>query len=57
MVLGSGKEVDNKVDEKEHDKEKRPETIESDPKIEKENNLPPTPTVFDLIVLYKPRVP
>ena len=43
--------------EKEHDKEERPETIESDPEIKKENNLSAFPAVSDLIVPYKPRVP
>ena len=57
MVPRSGKEVDNKVGEKEHDKEERPETIESDLEIEKENNLSPSPTVSDLIIPYKSRVP
>jgi len=47
MVLRGGKEVDNKVGEKEHDKEERPKTIESDTKIEKETNLSPSPTIFD----------
>ena len=43
--------------EKEHDKEERPKTIESDPENEKENNLSPSPVVSNLIILYKPRVP
>ena len=45
MVLRSGTEVVNKLGEKEHDKEERPETIESDPEIEKEDNL-------SLLLLY-----
>ena len=57
MVLRSGKEVDNKVDKKEYDKEERPETLESDLEIEKENDLSSSPVVSDPIVLYKPRVP
>ena len=57
MVLRSGKEVDNKVGKKEHDKEERPETLESDLEIEKENDLSSSPVVSDPIVLYKPRVP
>jgi len=56
MVLKIGKEVDNKVGEKEHDKEEKHETIESDPEIEKENNLSPSPIVSGPIVPYKPRV-
>jgi len=42
IVLGSGKEVDNNVNEKEHDKEERLKTIESDLKTEKENDLSPS---------------
>ena len=33
MVLRSGKEVDNKVSEKKHDKDERLETMESDLEI------------------------
>jgi len=38
MVLRSGKEVDNKVSEKKHDKDEILETMESDIEIEKEND-------------------
>ena len=53
MVLRSGKEVDNKVGEKEHDKQERCEATDSNPEIEKENNLSPSPAVSDPIVPYK----
>jgi len=39
IVLRSGKEVDNKVSEKEHDKEERIKCIESNLEIEKKNDL------------------
>jgi len=56
MVLKSGKEVDNKInEEKEHDKEERPNANESDHEIEKENDSSPSPIVFNLIVTYKPK--
>jgi len=45
------------VGEKEHNKEERPETLESDLEIEKENDLSSSPVVSDPIVLYKPRAP
>jgi len=35
MFLRSGKEVDNKVSEKEHDKEETPKAIKSDFEVEK----------------------
>jgi len=57
MVLRSGKEVDNKVGEKEHDKEEGPETIKSDLEIEKENKPSRSPAISNPIVPYKPRVP
>ena len=38
MALRSSKEVDNKVSEKEHDKDERLKIIKSDLKIEKEND-------------------
>jgi len=57
MVLKSGKEVDNKVSEKEHDKEERLKTIESDLDTEKENDPSPCPFVSDPTMTYKPRVP
>jgi len=57
MVLRTGREVDNKVGEKERDKEERPETLESDLEIEKENDPSSSPVVSDPIILYKPRVP
>ena len=40
MVLRSSKEVDNKVSEKEHDKDERLKTVESDLQTEKENEHP-----------------
>ena len=40
MVFRSGKEVDNKVSEKEPNKEERLKTMESDLEIEKENDQP-----------------
>ena len=57
MVLRSGKEVNNKVSEKKHDKKERLKTIESDFESEKENVASPSLVVFDSIVTYKPRVP
>ena len=49
MVLRSGKEVDNKVTEKKHDKKERLKTLE--------NNPSPSPIVFDSSVTYKLRFP
>ena len=57
MVLRSGKEVDNKVSEKKHDKDERLETIESDIEIEKENDPSPSSVMSNPIVTYEPRVP
>jgi len=57
MIVRSGKEVDNKVSEKEHDKKERLKTLESDLESEKENNPSLSPVVFDSSVAYKPRVP
>jgi len=57
IVLRSGKKVDNKVSEKEHNKEERLKTMESDLEIEKKNNPFPSPVVFDPTVTYKSRVP
>ena len=57
MVLKSGKEVDNKVTEKKYDKDERPETIESDLEIVKENDPSLSPAVSDHTVTYAPRVP
>jgi len=57
MVLRTGKEVGNKVCGKEHDKEERLKTIESNLKTGKENYPSPSPVVSDPIVIYKPRVP
>ena len=57
MVLRNGKKVDNKVSENEHNKEERLKTIESDFKIEKENDPSASPTVSDPTMTYKPRVP
>ena len=57
MVLRNGKEVDNKVSEKKHDKDERPETIESDFEIVKENDPSPSLAVSDHTVTYEPRVP
>ena len=57
MVLGSGKEVNNKVSEKEHDKKERLKTLESNLESEKEKDPSPSPVVFDSFVTYKPRVP
>ena len=56
MVLRSGKEVDNKVSEKKHDKDERLKTMESDLEIEKENDLSPSPVLSNPIVTYEPRV-
>ena len=52
----SGKEVENKVSEKEHDKEERVKTIGSDFEIKNENDPFPSPVVSGPIVTYKPRV-
>jgi len=57
MVVRSGKEVDNKVTEKEHDKKERLKSLESDLESEKENGPSPSPVVFESSVAYKPRVP
>jgi len=57
MVLRSGKEVDNKVSEKEHDKKERLKTLESDLEFEKENDPFLSPVVFDSSLTYKQRVP
>ena len=57
MVLRSGKEVDNKVSEKEHGKEERLKTMESDLESEKENKSSPSPVVLDPTMTYKPRIP
>jgi len=40
MVLRSGKEVDNKVGEKEHDKEEKPETLRVTLKLKKKITYP-----------------
>ena len=55
MVLRKDKEVDNKVSEKKHNKEKRPKTNEIDHEIE--NNSSPSSNSSDPVVAYKPRVP
>ena len=55
MVLRSGEEVDNKVSEKKHDKDKRLKIMESDLEIEKENDPSPFPAISDPTVAYKPR--
>jgi len=57
MILRSGKEVDNKVSEKEHDRKERLKTLESDLEVEAENDPSPSPVVFNSSVIYKPRVP
>jgi len=57
MVLRSGKEVENKVSENEHNKEKRLKTMESDLEFEKENDTSSSLVMSDPTVLYKPRVP
>jgi len=57
MFLRSGKEVDNKVSEKKHNKDERLETMESDIEIEKENDPSPSSIVSDPIVTYEPKVP
>ena len=57
MVLRSGKEVDNKVSEKKHDKDERPKTMESDLEITKENDPSSSPIVSDRTVTYEPRDP
>ena len=56
MVLMSSKEEDNKVSEKEHDKEERLKTMESDLEIKKQNNLSPSPVVSNPTRTYKTRV-
>jgi len=56
MALKSGKEVDDKVSEKEHDKEERLKTMESDLEIENENDSPPSTLMFGPTVTYKLRV-
>ena len=56
-VLRSGKEVDNKVSEKKHDKDEGLMTMESNLEIEKENDPSSFPIVSDPIVTYEPRVP
>jgi len=57
MTLRNGKEVDNKVTEKEHDKNERLKTLESDLESGKENDPFLSPIVFDSSVTYNPRVP
>ena len=57
MILRSGKEVDNKMSENEHDKEERLKSMESGPESEKENDPSPSSVVFIPIMTYKPRVP
>jgi len=47
MVLRSGKEINNKESEKEHDKEERLKTTENDLEIEKENKSSPSLVVSD----------
>ena len=51
MVLGSDKEVDNKVSEKEYDKEERFKTIKSDLETEKRNDPSLSPIVSDVTVI------
>ena len=55
MVLTSGKEVDNKMSEKEHDEEERLKTMESD--LESANEPSPSPVVLDPTMTYEPKVP
>ena len=57
MVFRSGKEIDNKVREEEHDEVERLKSIESDHESEKENESSPSPIMPDPTVTYKPRVP
>ena len=57
MGFKSGKEVDNKVSEKEHDKEEWIKTLESDLESENENDPSFSPVLSDPTVTYKPRVP
>ena len=56
MVLRSGKEVDNKVNKKEHDKDEGPTTLERDLESKKENDSFPSSVVSDPTVTYTPRV-
>ena len=57
MIHRSRKEVNHMVSGKEHNKEERLKTMESDLEIEKKNNPFPSPVVFDPTVTYKSRVP
>jgi len=51
IILREGKEVNNKVSEKKHDKEERSKTNETDHKIA--NNASPSSNVSDPVVAYK----
>ena len=57
MVLRSVKEVDNKVSEREHDKQERLKAIESDFEHEKEYNPFPLPIVSNHAITCKLRIP
>ena len=57
MVLRSGKEVDNSVSEKEHDKEERFKSIKSDLESEKENDTSRSSIVSNPTATYKLRFP
>ena len=55
MILRGGKEVDNKVSEKKHDKEERSKTNGTDHEIE--NRASPSPNISYPIMAHKPRAP
>jgi len=57
MVLRNGKAIENKVSEKEHDKEERLKTMESDLEIKRENDPTPSHVMSNTTMTYKPRVP
>lgn len=56
MVVMSDKEVDNKVSEKEHDREEKLKIMKSDLEFEKENDPSPSPIVSNPTMTYKSRV-
>ena len=55
MVLREGKEVDNKLSERNYDREERPRTNEIDCKIESDS--PPPSNVCDPVGTHKPKAP
>jgi len=56
VVLKGGKEVNNKVAKKEHNKDEGSKTIKSNLETKKENDPSPSLIMSDPTVTYKPRV-